>query len=186
VNKKQIYNLQVVLFQVCSRQLPVTDIFVIILLRVRRYEKSQFKCLITSLLLLLEQKKYCQCIGSHTQRIRICTHIWPLTYISRSNQGHDAYFWLKMYMLVYVVIIKLIFCMNDRFNTCNIIHIHDLTLTFISRSYLGQVHLQGQTFITVKIFKTVINDMIGSFWPSTLYVLVCDLTLVDMVTPCLW
>jgi hypothetical protein len=34
--------------------------------------------------------------------------------------------------LVYVVIIKHVICMNDRFNTCNIIHARDLTLTFIS------------------------------------------------------
>jgi hypothetical protein len=28
--------------------------------------------------------------------------------------------------------------MNDQLNTCNKIHVQDLTLTFISRSYLGQ------------------------------------------------
>jgi hypothetical protein len=38
------------------RQLPVTDIFSIMLPRVWRYEKSQFQCSITSLLLVLERK----------------------------------------------------------------------------------------------------------------------------------
>jgi hypothetical protein len=37
-----------------------------------------------------------------------------------------------------VTYIKPILGMNDRVNTCNKIHGQDLTLTFISRSHLGQ------------------------------------------------
>jgi hypothetical protein len=48
-------------------------------------------------------------------------------------------FWSSnIYNLVCVMILKLIFCMNDCRNTCYKIHVWDLTLTFISRSYLGQ------------------------------------------------
>jgi hypothetical protein len=72
------------------------------------------------------------------QRIWKCTHNWPLRYISRSNQGGYSYFRLKMSNLVYAVIVKVFFCMNDCLNTCNQIHIKYFTLTFISRSYLGQ------------------------------------------------
>jgi hypothetical protein len=83
-------------------------------------------------------------------------YIWPLTYISKSNQGINAYFCLKkICILVYVVIIKHIFCMNDRLNICYKIYDWDLTLTFISRSYLGQKHVK--TANSLKIFSRNIN-----------------------------
>jgi hypothetical protein len=40
--REQFGNVLEALYQVCCRQLPVTDIFLIMLLRVRRYEKSKF------------------------------------------------------------------------------------------------------------------------------------------------
>jgi hypothetical protein len=56
-------------------------------------------------------------------------------------------------MSVTVVIIKPIFCMNDRLNTCNKIHVQDLTLTFISRSHLGQNLLKQQILKKAKSLK---------------------------------
>jgi hypothetical protein len=44
----------------------------------------------------LEQKLYCQGIGSHTQGIQKSVCIWPLTYISRSNRSQFVDFRLKM------------------------------------------------------------------------------------------
>jgi hypothetical protein len=45
---------------------------------------------------------------------------------------------------------KPIFFMNDRLNTCNKINVRDLTLTFISRSHLGQKPVK--TAKSLKIF----------------------------------
>jgi hypothetical protein len=90
VNKKQFHNLYEVLSQVCLRQLAVIDIFLIMLPRVRWYEKSQFQCLKTSLLLVLEQNILLPGYRKSYPRNP------EMTYISRSNQGHDAYLRLKM------------------------------------------------------------------------------------------
>jgi hypothetical protein len=70
--------------------------FPIMLFKVWRYEKSQFQCSITSLLLIVVQKKYSQGIGNHTKRIKKCFQkvFSNLTY-DLKFLGHFVHFWLK-------------------------------------------------------------------------------------------
>jgi hypothetical protein len=108
--KKKLFHYFIeVLSQVCSRPLPVIDIFPIIPPIFQRYGKSQFQCSITSLLLVLEQKIV---LPGYRKSYPMNLGIYPcLTFdlYLMSNQGHNTYFRLKMsityiyipYILVY-------------------------------------------------------------------------------------
>jgi hypothetical protein len=109
------------------RQFPVTDIFWLCFWKAKVLKMTI--SMLNNLFSFCFRSKNSIARVSYTHGIRKCTHVWPLTYSSRSNQDHDAYFIFKYIPL---------FCINDRLNTCYKIHVQDLTLTFISRSYLGQ------------------------------------------------
>jgi hypothetical protein len=55
----------------------------------------------------------------------------------------EMYSYLTLVNLVYVLIIKAVIFINDCFNTCNIVHVRDWTMTFISMS---KVYFQRSSF----------------------------------------
>jgi hypothetical protein len=94
VKKKQFHNFIEVRSQLCLRPLPVADIFSIILSRFQRYGKSQFQHLLNNFLIIGFRAKNSiarvkEVIPNESGNV----HVFDiLTYISRLNQGHDAYF----------------------------------------------------------------------------------------------